>query len=124
MTTRQWRKSRTFGEACWHAWDGVYFAARQEKNFRVQLVVYAMAMVLGVVLGLPARDLALVVLVSSFILTLEMVNTAIEALANVVDPKYHEGLRLVKDVAAGAVLVTSAAAIVIGLFLFIPALLY
>lgn len=124
MVTRQWRKSRTFGEACRHAWNGVYFAVREEKNFRVQLLVYALALVLGIVVRLPAHDLALVVLVSSFILTLEMVNTALEALANIVNPAYQEGLRLVKDVSAGAVFVASAAAVVIGLLLFIPALLY
>lgn len=124
MVARQWQKSRTVGEAFWHAWEGVRWAAKQEKNFRIQIAVYGLALALGAVLGLPARDMALIVLSAAVILGLEMVNTAVETLADAVDAHYHERLRLVKDLAAGAVLVASAAAVAVGLLLFGPALVY
>lgn len=123
MATRAWRKSQTFGEACRHAWDGVRLAATREKNIRIQLALYILALVLSAVI-LPARDAALVVVVSSVILALEMINTAIESLADVVDARYHEALRAVKDMTAGAVFVVSAAAVAVGLLLFVPALVY
>jgi len=120
---RQWRKSRTFSEAFRHAWDGMRFAFKNERNFRVQLVIYVSVLLLGLAIQLSATSLALIVLAASIILVLELVNTAIEVLSNVVSPEYHEGLRRVKDIAAGSVMVASIAAVLVGLLLFIPALL-
>lgn len=123
MAVNAWRKSKTLGEACRHAWDGIRVAVIKERNVRIQLAVYGLALIVGA-LVLPVRDVVLVIIVSSTILALEMVNTAIESLADVVDARYHEALRTVKDLTAGAVLVVSAAAVVGGLLLFVSALVY
>ena len=120
---RQWRKSRTFSEASRHAWEGMRFAFKNENNLRIQLVVYVVVLLLGLVFRLSAVSLAVIILVASIILALELVNTAIEVLSNAVSPEYNEELRHVKDIAAGSVMVVSIAAILIGLLLFVPALL-
>jgi diacylglycerol kinase len=117
-----WEKSKTLAEASGHAWDGVLGAIKSERNVRIQIIIYIVAFLLGWLLGLPAASLALILLVGSFIVCLELINTALETLANVINPNYHEALRNVKDMAAGAVLIASLAAIAIGLLLFIPAI--
>jgi diacylglycerol kinase len=118
-----WHKSRTFAEVFRHAGDGVRHAFKNERNLRVQLVVYVVALLLGWWLQLSVLSLALVVLASGFIMSLELFNTAVEDLSNIINPTYHKGLQRVKDVAAGAVLVASITAIIIGLLLFGSALL-
>lgn len=122
-SARSWRKSRTFGEACRHAWEGVRFAVVHERNFRIQLAVYAVVAALGVWVNLSAVAWALVLLASAFILSMELINTAIETLANTVNAAWDDQLRTVKDLAAGAVLVASISALAVGLLLFLPALL-
>jgi len=119
---RQWQKSRTFWEACGHALVGIRHTFQGERNFRIQLVIYAVALLAGLLLKLSATSLAVMILAAVVILTLESINTALEALSNVVSHQYNTELRYVKDVAAGAVLLASVGAILIVLLLFIPAL--
>ena len=119
----QWQKSKTIAEASRHAWDGVRGAFTAERNFRVQLIVFGAALLLGWLLGLPASGLAMIMLAGTLVGCLELINTALENLSNVVSPAYQEVLRGVKDMAAGAVLLGSIGAVLVGLLLFIPALL-
>jgi diacylglycerol kinase len=119
---KQWQKSRSFWEACGHAVDGIGRAIKQERNFRIQLVMYVLVLTIGWLLNISYIGLALIILTAVLILALELINTALETLSNVVSPEYSQELRYVKDVAAGAVMIMSLAAIVIGLLLFIPAL--
>jgi len=120
---KSWRKSGSFVEALGHAWHGLQFGWGAERNIKIQVGLTLVALVAGWALGLPARDMALIAIASGLVLALEMVNTAIEEVSNVISDSYHHHLRLVKDMAAGAVLVASVAAILVGLFIFLPAII-
>lgn len=114
---KNWDRSRTLAEACRYAGRGVVYSIKADRNARFQLVVMVIVLVSAVWLRLPWADLAMVVLVSALVLSLEMVNTAVEEIANLVQPELHERVRNLKDAAAGAVLVASLAAVVVGLLL-------
>lgn len=120
---RGWRKSKTFAEACQHAAEGVWYALQRERNLQVQLLIYVAVLLLAWWLEVTVIGIVSLMLVAAFIMTLELMNTAIEVLANAITPQYHEGLRRAKDVAAGAVLIASITAVAVGLLLFIPQLL-
>ena len=123
MEERQlWRKKDTFSDACRHAWHGVVLGWRAERNTRIQFVVALVVLLAAVLLGLPASQVAAVVLVSAMVIVSEFVNTAVEELGDVVRPEYDEAVGRVKDIMAGAVLLMSLAAVIVGILLLGPPL--
>jgi diacylglycerol kinase (ATP) len=72
----------------------------------------------GLLLALDTQDMLILLFCISLVIAMEMVNTAVEALADMVTQSYHPMAKLAKDVAAGAVLVASANAVIAGLLIF------
>jgi diacylglycerol kinase (ATP) len=100
-----------------HALAGIAHAARSENSFRFQLA--AAAVVFAILLYLRPAPLwwALVMLTTLSVLAAELFNTAIEILADHLHPEQHPNIKRVKDCAAGAVLLSSAAAVTVALAL-------
>ena len=113
-----WHKAESFTESVKHAWRGLLYAIKHEKNFMIQVVFLGGAIFAAALLRLSIAEFLVVILISAALLAFEMVNTALEMLADVVQPQYHEKIGLLKDVTAGAVLVMAVAAIVIGLLIY------
>jgi diacylglycerol kinase (ATP) len=103
-----------------YAASGIAYAWRNERNFRVEVVLAVIAVIAALALGI---DLIPILLCCAMVLSLELINTALEALVDLVSPTYHPLAKIAKDVAAGAVLVSSIVSLLIGAWLFIPALL-
>lgn len=103
-----------------YALQGLRFALATQANFRIQVVAAIACIVLGLALGLSADAWLWAILAIAMVLTAELVNTAFEHLCDVVQPELHASVKAAKDVAAGAVLVTSIAAAVIGAMVFWP----
>ncbi|HQE91623.1 MAG TPA: diacylglycerol kinase family protein [Anaerolineae bacterium] len=106
-----------------HAAEGLLYAIHTQRNFRIHLVVAVVVVVMGWWLHLPYASWAVLALTVGMVLVTEMVNTAAEAMVDLASPDYHPLAKLVKDVAAGAVLVTAITAIVVGLIVLGPPLL-
>jgi diacylglycerol kinase len=83
----------------------------------------ALALAVSVVLGLSAAEVALVILTIGLVLAVEAINTAVEAVCDLVSPDYHPLVRRAKDVSAAAVLIAAVAALGVALALFVPRLL-
>lgn len=109
-------------QALGHALRGIGFCIKRETHFQLQVLVSVITIVVGVVVGLSRMEWLLVVVCIMLMLTLEAVNTAMEHLCNVVQPGYHPGIKRVKDVAAGAVLIAAVGSCVVGCFIFLPKL--
>lgn len=106
-----------------HAGEGLFYAIRTQRNFRIHLVATVLVATLGIWLRLSGTSWAILVLTIGLVLVTEMVNTAAEALVDLASPHYHPLAKLVKDVAAGAVLVISITSVVVGVILLGPPLL-
>ncbi|RIH83938.1 Undecaprenol kinase [Meiothermus luteus] len=102
-----------------YAWAGLRFAWQSQRNFRLE--VYIAALALGLALWLEV-DLIPVLLLVALVLGLELLNTALEALVDLVSPHYHPLAKAAKDVAAAGVLLVSGIAALIGIMLFLPPL--
>ena len=102
-----------------YAWEGLAFAWRNQRNFRIE--VYLAVLVLGLAAWLGVGLVQVLILIT-VILGLELANTALEALVDLVSPEFHPLAKAAKDMAAGAVLIASALSALIGLILFIPPL--
>lgn len=103
--------------------DGVKIAVLKGRNFRIQLLIGFIAIILGLVLRLSFAEWLDLFLIINLVLILELINTSIESVVDLVSPEIHEKAKIAKDVAAAAVLITSFTSIVIGAFIFLPKIL-
>lgn len=103
-----------------HACAGLKQVVINEHNMRVHLIATISVIVLAIYLGISRYEWALLLIVVGWVLVMEVINTSFEYLCNVVSPEYNILVKHAKDVAAGAVLVSSIVALTIGLFVFWP----
>lgn len=118
-----WHNSNTFPEACSHAWNGIKLAFKTERNIKIQIVIYAFALLLAFFLKLSLIEITLIILISTLVLTLELINTVLEYFSDLIKPQKNKQVKTVKDIAAGAVMIASIAAIIIGLLIYLPPLI-
>ncbi len=104
------------------ALDGIAASALQ-RNFRIQFAIAVMVIAAAAAIGVSRLEWLALAIAIGLVISLEMVNTSIEAIVDLVSPDEHPLARVAKDTAAGAVLVAVAVAIVIGGIVFIPALI-
>ena len=96
-------KNDNFIEACNNAVNGIIYTATTQRNFRIQLVLAVVVMVLSLFYGLDTSQFLCLVFALFFVLFAEMVNTAIETVVDLFVDVYHPKAKIAKDVAAGAV---------------------
>ena len=106
-----------------YAYSGIRYALATEINFRIQLYVFMLVLIASVLLGISKIEFLLILGISAVTFSMELINTAIERLADKISPEYNEQIGVVKDVMAGAVLVASFFAIIIGIGIFLEPLL-
>lgn len=107
-----------------YAGSGLAYTFLTQRNFRIQVFGSVLAMGLSVALGLSRSDLAILSLSVALVLTLELLNTAIESVVDLsVGKTYHELAKIAKDCAAGAVLIAAIGCVVLGGLLIVPVLL-
>ena len=110
---------RSFG----YAFKGIGYAATTQLNFRIHLVAMLLAVFMGFALNISINEWYWIMLCITLVLVVELLNTAIETLTNLVSPTYNEKAGHVKDVAAAAVVITAVFALITGLIIFLPKLL-
>ena len=103
-----------------YAWKGIVFAVKHEKNFQVEAVVGVFIIAAMLILPLNGLERALIVFSVALVLALELANTALEKVMDLLKPRIHPYVRVIKDMMAGAVLLTSLAAVAIGIAIFLP----
>jgi diacylglycerol kinase (ATP) len=97
-----------------HAYRGIVYAVRTQRNMRLHVLAAVVVLVLSLLVGVTRLELAILVLAIAAVFLTEMLNTALEFAVDLVTSEYHPLAKLAKDISAGAVLVTSVAALVIG----------
>ena len=112
-----------FWASCGHAYQGILFALRSQRNFRIHLFAAALVLGAAVGLGLSRTEIVLALLTVTLVIAAELLNTAIEYVLNLLEARHHPVVKTAKDVAAGGVLFTVATSVLIGLLLFGPPLL-
>ena len=115
-----WRKRvRSFG----YAFQGMATLLRDEHNSRIHVCMMAAVVAAGFLFGITATEWCIVCICFGMVLMAEAMNSAIEAIADLVMPDRHPLIKKAKDVAAAGVLFTAMAAAAAGLIIFIPYLL-
>ena len=113
-------KHTNFFYALKTAFFGVRNLFMESRNARIQLIVFLIVLLIGFYVGLTAQEWLWIMGVSAAVISMEAINTSIELLADVYTLEYNEKIKQVKDIAAGAVLLVSLFAVVVGILVFLP----
>jgi undecaprenol kinase len=110
-------KNKTLFTSIKHALNGCGYALRNERNFRLHLFSVVLSALALIALRPGALWIAVIILAIGMVLGAELLNTAVERLADHLHPQQHEAIRVVKDCAAAAVLVSALMAIAVAICL-------
>lgn len=111
---------RTFIKGFVHAIDGVFGSWTLGRNFRIQVFCGLISIVLCFLLKIQGWELIAILLLIGGVLSLETINTSIEKLCDLISMDIDPKIKTIKDLSAGAVLIFSVIALVIGCLIFIP----
>ena len=95
-------------------------ALKEERNMRIHFAFAASVIIMALWLGMERWELAVLMLVICAVISLELVNSAIERAVDLAEPNENSLAALAKRLAASAVLVVAVVAVVIGLIIFVP----
>ena len=103
-----------------NAFVGLFMAIKSERNMKVHLVMAFLVTFLGLYFEISRMEWLVQTLTISAVMGAEIFNTSIEKLCDILHPEKHIGIGQTKDLAAGAVLIISIAAVIIGLVIYLP----
>ncbi len=103
-----------------YAYNGLKLLLKHEHNARVHALVAVCVIICGIVLKISASEWIAVVFAIGSVFSMEIVNSAIEGIADIISPEWHAKIKMIKDLSAAGVLVSAIAALVIGLIIFVP----
>ena len=114
---------RTLKQSVSNAWKGLAFAFRTQRNMRIHSVAGILALCLAAFLRISLSDMAIISLTVIVVMICEMLNTAIECATDLkAADKFNPLAKVAKDVAAGAVWLSAIGAVLIGILIFLPAI--
>ena len=102
------------------AWEGIVYAFVSQRNLKIHSAFALVAVILGFVLDISEAGWLAVVLCIALVMALEIANTAIESVVDLVSPEWHILAKRAKDCAAGAVYFAAFASIVVACIVFVP----
>ena len=103
-----------------HAIDGINYTIDHERNFKIEMSIAMLVIVAGFFFKVSKIEWLILLLTTSSVLVLELVNTSIERCVDLVTKDYQELAKHAKDVSAGAVLLASLFSICVGIIIFLP----
>lgn len=106
-----------------YAFEGIFTGIKKERNMKIHCLAMAAVVLAGIVFRISIAEWCICLILFGMILSLELINTAIEAVVDLVTEEKKPLAKLAKDTAAGAVLIAAIMAAGVGLLIFIPKIL-
>ncbi|MDO4313299.1 MAG: diacylglycerol kinase family protein [Eubacteriales bacterium] len=103
-----------------YAFEGIYTCIKKERNMRIHCVMAVFVVIAGIILGISVTEWCICLVLFGLIMALEMVNTAVEAVVDLVTQERKPLAKIAKDTAAGAVLIAAIMSAIIGCIIFVP----
>ncbi len=111
-------------KACSHALAGLDYAYNKEQNLRIEIMAACLALGGGILLRISSFEWCMIIICIALVLSMEIVNTAIERLCNRLHAGYDKEIGVIKDLAAAAVLLVALMSAVCGAIIFVPKIIY
>ena len=105
-----------------YAYQGIRYAFRTQINFKIHTLAIVVAVSLGLSLRLHTGEWLWITASAALVIISELFNTALETLVDMVSPEYNKKAGIVKDLSAGAVLLSAFFAVIVALLIFVPKL--
>lgn len=106
-----------------YAFEGIFHTIQKERNMQIHCCAAVLVVIFGLWLGLSREEWFVCLILFGMVMSLECVNTAVEAVVDLATMQRHPLAKKAKDAAAGAVLIAAVFAAIIGLWIFLPKLL-
>lgn len=106
-----------------YAFSGIKLALKNEPNIRIHFIVAILVAILAYFLGFSQIEWIVLLFTIAFVLILELINTTLEEIVDMVSPGIKPRAKVAKDVSAAAVLISALLSVIIGAFLFLPKIL-
>lgn len=119
MASTEGKKKHSFLKSLGFAVNGIS-ASMQERNIRIHYFFAVLSIVTGIITSVSATEWLFICTCIGGMIALEMVNTAIEKVVDLITQDYHELAKKAKDISAGAVLVFALYSVVVGVIIFVP----
>ena len=103
-----------------YALQGLLSAVRSERNMRIHIAAAMLVIAAGIFFKVSQTEWMILLMCIGFVISLELMNTALEHVCNAAVPQFHPFIRHAKDIAAAAVLVAAIASAITGGIIFIP----
>ena len=124
MFKKRFKKSKpSLIKSFYYAFQGIKVNILTERNLAIHFLVMLLVIVCGFVFKISVTEWLICILLFGFVITLELMNTAIETAIDICMPEINPKAKLAKDTSAGAVLVVAIVAVVIGIIIFGPKVL-
>jgi diacylglycerol kinase len=118
-------KKQNFSSTFKNARKGMRLTIKSEKNIRVHIFVAILVLIAAFCLNFSMTKLCIIIMAIAAVISAEMLNSAIEfSLDAIFHNRYSRMVGMAKDIAAGAVMVVTISAVIIGVLLFAPPILY
>jgi undecaprenol kinase len=102
------------------AFNGIKICFASETNFKIHIAIGLATILLGLGFGILYSEWIVICICIALVIAMEMINTAIEKLCDVVQTSFHPTIKKVKDIAAGAALIMAIASVIVGAIIFLP----
>ena len=106
-----------------YAFDGICTGIKEEQNMKIHITIMILVIIFGIMLKISKMEWIICIILFGLVISMELINTAIENTVDLVTKEKNEQAKIAKDVAAGAVLVSAFASAIIGLIIFVPKIL-
>jgi len=106
------------------AFNGIKICFDSETNFKIHVLLTVVIILFGIGFHISAGEWLAILFCIAFVVAMEMMNTAVEKLCDIVHLDIHPGIKLVKDISAGAVLVSAIISFVISCIIFLPKIIH
>lgn len=113
-------KNTTISKSFKHAYDGVVYTIIKERNMHIHLIVSVLVLFFGAFFSISYTEWLVCLVLIGLVLSLELLNTAIETVVDLITTDENKYAKTAKDVSAGAVLVSAIISAFIGLVIFLP----
>ncbi|MDR0506055.1 MAG: diacylglycerol kinase family protein [Dysgonamonadaceae bacterium] len=105
-----------------YAFNGLKILIKEEHNSRIHLFAAIIAIISGFIFHISEYEWIAVILCIAAVFALEIINSAVENIADFVSPEKHDKIKKIKDLSAAAVLIVAVASTITGLIIFLPKL--
>ncbi len=103
-----------------YAFNGILTSIKNERNIKIHIIIMILVIIFGIILKISKTEWIICIILFGLVISMELMNSAVEKTVDFITKEKSKQAKIIKDTAAGAVLVTAIVAAIIGLIIFIP----